>query len=141
MELVITMNIGVASITIFRFLMYLFALDMNTRTKFSPESWKSEVVREIAFEWTRSLRLLFIFRLLATFIIVYGADLETNWLFLIATTLFNFLFLLNIFGVTGGTGIGKGKVVQPHNITVPKVLTWLDFLAPLFCVIYLLVLA
>ena len=133
------MNIAVASITIFRFLMYLFALEMNTRTKFSAESWLSEEIKEVAYEWTRALRLMFTFRLMVTFVVVYGADPLTNWLFLLATLIFNLLFLLNIFGLTGGAGIGKGKVVQPHNITIPKVLTWLDFLMPLGCVGYLLV--
>lgn len=139
MDTLIVMNLAAASIALFRFLMYLFALDMNTRTKFSPESWQNEHIREVAFEWTRSLRLLFTFRILITLLVVYAADPLTNWLFLLATALFNFLFLLNIFGITGGPGIGKGKVVQPHNITIPKVLTWLDFLVPMACVVYLLV--
>jgi len=91
------MNIAVASITIFRFFMYLFALEMNTRTKFSAESWLSQEIKEVAYEWTRALRLMFTFRLMVTFVVVYGADPLTNWLFLLATLIFNLLFLLNIF--------------------------------------------
>ena len=136
METLSIMNLAVASITAFRFLMYSFSLEMNTRTKFSEESWQQESIKEVAYEWTRSLRLMFTLRLLATAVVVIGGDAYTNWLFLLAVTCFNFLFLLNIFGITGGAGIGKGMVVQPHNITVPKVLTWLDFLLPLGCVVY-----
>ena len=140
MDTLSVMNLVVASITVFRFFMYLFALEMNTRTKFSLQSWQQDDIQEVAYEWTRALRLMFIFRLLVTLVVVIGGDTYTNWLFLLAVTFFNFLFLLNIFGITGGAGIGHGKVVQPHNITIPKVLTWLDFLLPLGCVLYWLAL-
>jgi len=138
MSLVVWMNVGVAFITVFRFLMYVFALEMNTRTKFSSESWKSDLLQEMAYQWTRTLRMLFGFRLLATCVVVYGADPMTNQLFLLITVIFNLFFLLDLLGFTGWKGIGKSDVVQPHNINVPKVLTWIDFLAPLFCLVYLL---
>jgi hypothetical protein len=129
------MNIGLSAIAIFRFVMYSFALDMNTRIKFSPETWNDEKVQEVAYEWSRALRLLFGFRLLATFIVCYGGDIDTNLLFLLGTLVFNLYFLLHLFGVAG-PGIDGGKVIQPQNINVPKILTTLDFLGPLFCVVY-----
>jgi len=129
------MNAGLAAIGIFRFLMYAFAFEMNTRTKLSTEAWGNPQVVEVAYEWTRSIRMLFGFRLLATFVVCYGGDVNTNWLFLLATVLFNFYFLLHILGIVG-PGIDGGEAVQPINTTVPKTLTWIDFLAPLFCVVY-----
>ena len=92
-------------------------------------------MREVAYEWTRSLRLLFGFRLLVRFAVCYAGDVETNRLFLFVTLLFNFYFLLYLFGFIG-PGIDGGNVVQPQHTKLPKVLIMVDFLGPLFCVVY-----
>ena len=79
--------------------------------------------------------MLFGFRLLVTFVVCYGGDVNTNWLFLLATLLFNFYFLLYILGIAG-PGLHGGEAVRPADTRVPKLLTSIDFLAPLLCVIY-----
>ena len=135
MHTLVWMNAVLASIGIFRFVMYTFAFELNTRMKFSPEAWQNAQVVEVAYEWSRSIRMLFGFRLLVTFVVCYGGDVNTNWLFLLATLLFNFYFLLYILGIAG-PGLEGGGAVQPTNTIVPKVLTSIDFLAPLFCVVY-----
>ena len=135
MHALVWMNAGLSAIGVFRFLMYAFGFEFNTRNKLSTEAWQNEQVVEIAYEWTRSLRMLFGFRLLVTFVVCYGGDVSTNWLFLLATVLFNFYFLLFILGIAG-PGLEGGGAVQPANTTVPKVLTTIDFLAPLLCLVY-----
>lgn len=135
MHTLVWMNAGLTAIGIFRFLMYAFAFEMNTRTKLSAEAWQDAQVVEVAYEWARSLRMLFGFRLLVTFVVCYGGDVNTNWLFLLATVLFNFYFLLFILGIVA-PGLEGGEAVQPANTTVPKVLTTIDFLAPLLCLVY-----
>lgn len=135
MHTLVWMNAALSAIGIFRFLMYTFGFEFNTRNKLSAEAWQSAYVAEVAYEWTRSLRLLFGFRLLATFVVCYGGDETTNWLFLVATVLFNLYFLLFILGIVA-PGLEGGDAVQPANKTVPKVLTTLDFVAPLLCLVY-----
>ena len=80
--------------------------------------------------------MLFGFRLLATIVVCYGGDVDTNLFFLFATINFNSYFLLYLlFGFTG-RGIDNGVVVQLINTTIPKILTVADFLAPIFCMVY-----
>ena len=137
MNILIIANICLSWITIFRFLMYTFALKMNTKNKISENAWKYAGIREVSYEWTMALRMLFGFRLLATFAVCYAADVNTNWIFILITLLFNSYFVLFLFGVTG-PGIDKGTIVKPEKTFVPKLLTVLDFLGPLLFVIYYL---
>eukprot|EP00658_Telonema_sp_P-2_P006857 TRINITY_DN12582_c0_g1_i4.p2 TRINITY_DN12582_c0_g1~~TRINITY_DN12582_c0_g1_i4.p2 ORF type:complete len:153 (+),score=25.79 TRINITY_DN12582_c0_g1_i4:259-717(+) len=134
-------NAGLSVITLFRMVMYTVNLEFNTKTKFPPAAWQDPKIKEVAYEWTRALRLLFAARLMATFAVCSGGDPTTNWLFLLGTVLFNFLFVLHLFGYTKranelGDGIDGKGVVRPEHTNVPKILTWIDFLAPLTCALY-----
>lgn len=138
MHTIVWMNIGVAVGTIYMFLMYTFALELNTRTKIRAEAWMDEGVQEVAYEWTKGLRQFFGFRLLATFVICYGGDVHTNRIFLYATALYNLYFVV---AFVRGLPCAGGKVVKMAHTVLPTIIVSTHFLGALFCVVYDLFLA
>jgi hypothetical protein len=114
---IILCNLAIGVFTLFRFVVYCipFGLAHATEVKLTKEAWANRDVRELAFCWTRAIRLMNGVRLMFLLVVVVGGHIETNRLHLLTSTVFDGWMMMRMLG-----GVwNQGKMVQHRAPWVP----------------------
>lgn len=122
-------NIIIAGFSAFRFVVYLLpkGLELVTEIKINPKHYSNKYVREVAYKWTKAIRLMNLQRLLFAGCVVYGGDKMTNFAHLVLSFLFDvwLLWTMHFARVFEGTGgaIRHRRPYVPKTIQLMLVLT------------------
>jgi hypothetical protein len=142
MHHLILFNLTLASITLFRFVVYAIpqGLYYATKVKIHPKYWSNKNIQEIAFYWTKAIRLMNFTRLLFVLCVVLGSDIYTNWLHLIISFLFD-IYLLYIMTIKDIFKSNKNNdqydgPIKHDNVIVPQSIQSLLVILEVLFIVY-----
>eukprot|EP00457_Paulinella_chromatophora_P015328 gb/GEZN01015921.1/.p1 GENE.gb/GEZN01015921.1/~~gb/GEZN01015921.1/.p1 ORF type:complete len:149 (-),score=11.42 gb/GEZN01015921.1/:394-840(-) len=100
-------NTLIALFSLFRFVVYAIpqGLEHATQVKIDEKHWQNEAVREVAFKWTKAIRLFSFSRVMFAACVVLGGHEKTNQIHLVFSLLLDIYLWINL--VSGAFTDGK----------------------------------